>query len=69
MKLTGQRNQCPTCNRFFNSNAAFDKHRIGVFGATEPDLERRCIDPAAIGMQINKKGFWVTKLREWEVTA
>ena len=37
MKLRGGRNQCPTCNLYFNSNWAFDRHRMGTYG-----VNRRC---------------------------
>lgn len=60
MKLTGQRNQCPGCHQYFNSNAAFDKHRTGTFG-----VDRRCKteeEMLAAGMAVNSKGFWVTAL-------
>lgn len=60
MKLTGQRNQCPGCNEFFNSNAAFDKHRTGEFGKN-----RRCKttdEMLAAGMAKNATGWWVTAL-------
>lgn len=58
MKLTGQRNQCPTCAEYFNSNAAFDKHRTGAFG-----VDRRCMtvdEMTAKGMSKGASGFWVT---------
>lgn len=60
MRLTGQRNKCPTCGKYFNSNAAFSKHRIGDFGKN-----RRCMadyEMTGAGMVVNKKGFWVTAL-------
>lgn len=60
MKLTGDRNQCPSCSEFFNSSRAFDKHRTG--GATQ----RRCLsvpEMQAKGMLKNNDMFWVTKLR------
>ena len=56
MKLTGQRNQCPTCAEFFNSTAAFDKHRTGHFGR-----DRRCMtadEMRARGMVRREDGFW-----------
>lgn len=31
MKLTGRRNQCPTCGEYFKSDAGFYKHRTGTF--------------------------------------
>jgi hypothetical protein len=60
MRLTGDRNQCPTCCQYFNSTAAFDKHRTGPL-----DGNRLCLtEPAmkAKGMQKNTSGFWVTRL-------
>lgn len=60
MKLTGQRNECPSCELFFNSNAAFDKHRTGDHGK-----DRRCMtvdEMLAKGMAQNATGWWVTAL-------
>lgn len=60
MKLTGQRNECPSCGELFRSNAAFDKHRIGQFGK-----DRRCMtveEMQAHGMAKNTAGLWVTAL-------
>lgn len=57
MKLTGDRNQCQGCKEYFNSTAAFDKHRAGQHG-----VDRRCLTPAemlAKGMAQNSAGFWV----------
>ena len=57
MKLTGQRNQCPTCGEYFNSNAAFDKHRVGPHKFNQ----RRCMtkeEMAGAGMVLREDGFW-----------
>lgn len=64
-RLTGDHNQCPTCVEFFNSIAAFEKHRTGRIGAPfdAPDV-RRCLtsdEMRARGMAINAAGFWVTE--------
>lgn len=75
MKLGGQRNQCPTCGEFFNSNAAFDKHRTGDYGKPLPgglytQNSRRCLSVegmVAIGMAKASSGFWVTALMPEEV--
>jgi hypothetical protein len=59
MKLGKQRNQCQGCKEYFNSNAAFDKHRTGPHGHG-----RRCRTPdemTAVGMSKNQAGFWVTQ--------
>jgi len=59
MKLTGSRNQCQVCKQYFNSNPAFEKHRVGKHG-----VDRRCrttLEMTARGMLVNHAGFWVTK--------
>ena len=59
MNLTGNRNLCQACKQYFNSNAAFDMHRVGGHG-----VDRRCRttdEMTAKGMLINHAGFWVTK--------
>ena len=56
MKLRGNRNQCPTCNQYFNSNTSFDKHRTGAMG-----VNRRCRtteEMLEVGMLILASGFW-----------
>jgi hypothetical protein len=61
MHLTGSRNQCPSCNQYFNSNTAFDKHRTGQHG-----VNRRCRtteEMTALGMLVNHAGFWITEKR------
>lgn len=61
-RLSGDRNQCPSCGLPFNSTAAFDKHRSGTF--TPP--ARVCLDPTVMlemGMALNTSGFWVTRPR------
>jgi len=59
MNLSRQRNQCRGCDQYFNSNKAFDKHRVGKVGHG-----RRCRTPEemmAKGMSLNKAGFWITE--------
>lgn len=63
VKLSGDRNECPTCGELFNSSAAFDKHRTGPFGEVGKPAARRCRDVAEMrqtGMEKNSAGFWVT---------
>lgn len=53
--LTGNRCQCPTCNEYFTSTRAFDRHRVGQFGT-----DRRCLTAAemdAAGFERNARGF------------
>lgn len=67
-KLTGQRNQCPTCGEYFSSNRAFTKHRIGEFA----DRSRRCRTPdemRAAGMGINAGGWWMARVMPAELRA
>ncbi len=59
MHLTGNRNQCQSCKQYFNSNKAFDMHRIGEHG-----VNRRCRttdEMTALGMLVNHAGFWITE--------
>lgn len=62
--LSGDRNQCPTCGKFFNSTAAFEKHRVGEVGG------RRCRtteEMLSIGMALNSTDWWVTALMTQEI--
>lgn len=62
LKLTGQRNQCPTCSALFNSVAAFHRHRVAKTPGTP--YPRRCLDTSemtARGMSVSRSGFWVTE--------
>lgn len=65
MKLTGTHNQCGGCRRYFNSNYAFTKHRIGEHG-----VDRRCMTDEEMlrrGMFINATGWWVGQaMKEWK---
>ncbi len=70
-KLTDSRCQCSGCNEYFNSDSAFDKHRVGEFGrAIGPNI-RRCLSPdemRAEGMvyktQPGGQKWWVGSERE-----
>lgn len=60
LKVGESRNQCQGCKQYFNSNAAFELHRIGEHG-----VDRRCMtvdEMKARGMAINHAGYWITKL-------
>lgn len=62
MKLTGQRNQCQGCKQYFNSNTAFEMHRVGTHG-----VDRRCIteeEMLAKGMVLNAQSFWMSKAND-----
>lgn len=65
-KLTGQRNQCPSCLEYFNSNTGFDGHRTG----SHEKQQRRCLSVAEIeakGMKHNADGFWILPMPEKDV--
>lgn len=56
LTLRGDRNMCPTCGGYFNSTAAFDKHRTGSHG-----VDRRCLTTEQMvtaGMHLGADGFW-----------
>ncbi|AET91704.1 hypothetical protein BYI23_B010970 [Burkholderia sp. YI23] len=64
--LTGDRNQCPACEAYFNSTAAFDAHRTGPFGQGGLPAQRRCLtldEMQAKGMTLNVAGFWITEAK------
>lgn len=55
VRLSGDRNQCPTCGELFNRTSVFDKHRVGKYS------DRRCLtveEMEAAGMFIGADGFW-----------
>ena len=59
MKVGNRRCQCRECGKYFNSVAAFDKHRIGSFLKNE----RRCMtteEMQAKRMDISADGYWVS---------
>ena len=60
MKLTGDRCQCSKCKQYFNSTAAFNKHRVGEHRVQG---DRRCLSVQEMserGFQRNLKGYWIT---------
>jgi hypothetical protein len=63
-KLTDSRCQCAGCGEYFNSDSAFDKHRIGEFGK-----DRRCMTTAKMreaGMSKNAADWWVIEpFQKW----
>lgn len=59
-KLRGRRCQCSSCDGLFNSEGAFNKHRVGRYSPNE----RACLNADAmvnLGMVKNSDGFWVTE--------
>ena len=62
MKTTHTKCKCTTCGDYFNSVAAFDKHRTGEHG-----VSRRCMthqERREKKMDTNVAGYWVTALQE-----
>lgn len=59
-KLTGDHCRCSACHEYFNSTAAFDKHRKG------DNSYRYCRTPHEMfsaGMAISSTGWWLTSRR------
>jgi len=57
--------KCSKCGEYFNSTAAFDKHRTGDYGTVRKPGDRRCMSILGmqeIGMAKNSKDYWVTSL-------
>lgn len=63
-KLTGRRCECTSCGDLFNSESAFDRHRVGEFAGLGGTSSRRCLTEAellAIGWSRNGAGAWITR--------
>jgi hypothetical protein len=60
--LRGDHCQCPTCGEYFNSTAAFDKHRTGPYSDRNVAwAARRCLSRDEMrgkGMQLSATGWW-----------
>jgi len=69
MKLRGDHCQCSGtpyagCGEYFNSTAAFDKHRTGAYLPNQ----RRCLSPDEMrikGMAQTATGFWITRRKSF----
>jgi hypothetical protein len=61
MALTGCRCQCTSCQEYFASPGAFDRHRKGLFASPDsPQHSRHCLTAAemlAAGWARNPRGF------------
>jgi len=51
------------CHQTFSTVANFDKHRIGGIE------ERRCADPASVGLRLGADGIWRGKPGTWNPRA
>lgn len=66
MRLAGERTRCAACGEFFNSAAAFAKHRTGPFAPVNRPDTRRCLtvdEMTSKKMSRNSAGFWITSPR------
>lgn len=63
-RLKGRKARCGVCAEYFNSPAAFDKHRTGEYTQRSPGYGRRCLSPEEMllkGMVKTVAGYWVTE--------
>jgi len=62
--MTRDKPRCPACGQIFDSNAAFDAHRVGKFGRAPDQGGRRCRTIPEMmqrGMAKNEAGHWIAK--------
>ncbi len=60
LKIGGASCQCGGCDKYFKSEAGFNRHRIDDKLA---EYGRRCMDTTEMvnrGMSTNEGGFWIT---------
>lgn len=60
-KLTGDHCMCTACGNYFNSTAAFDKHRWGDWEDRHCKTEQQMFDA---GMALSGTGWWITSKRD-----
>jgi hypothetical protein len=63
-KLTGRRCECTACGDLFNSDSAFDRHRVGDLAGLGGASSRRCLtepELLASGWSRNGAGAWITR--------
>jgi len=60
LPLTGNRTECPSCRECFNSESAFDRHRVGSYEDSNRPRRYLTVDlMLARGFQTNAKGYWI----------
>jgi hypothetical protein len=55
---------CSGCNQVFNSNGAFDAHRVGGHALSKYGTKRRCLtveEMVALGWLKNARGRWIVE--------
>lgn len=65
VKLTKDRNECPSCGALFETSEAFDAHRIGDFASGSKPNTRRCMTAAEMeesGFRANRDGFLLSEV-------
>lgn len=55
------RAHCSGCHETFSTYGVSDRHRIGTLG-----VDRRCADPASVGLIKSDKGIWHGEPRVFE---
>ena len=60
-KLVGDHCMCTACGNYFNSTAAFDKHRWGDYDDRHCYTEEQMFDR---GMALSGTGWWLTAKRD-----
>lgn len=64
VKLSGDRNECPTCGALFDTSESFDAHRVGNFATPSKPNTRRCLSATEMhdaGFRQNRAGFLLTE--------
>ncbi len=64
LPITGNRAECTVCGECFNSDHAFDSHRVGASGSAH--TSRRCLtEPEMLvkGFGTNRQGYWIRSTR------
>jgi hypothetical protein len=65
VKLTDDRNECPTCGALFETSDAFDAHLVGRFAVGSQESTRRCLTAAEMhqaGFRANRHGFLLSEV-------
>lgn len=64
IELTKDQNECPSCGAVFETNEAFDAHRIGKFATPSKPNTRHCLTDQEMheaGFRANRAGFLLSE--------